>query len=209
MKRIHPILAGMLLLSLAACGSDNHDDEAAPVRVTELAAGTYAVSAGDAANPVAGKYYAAADGSRLVVLNDAQERATAIYRRGAGGAWRAAPAGTALDLSGNNAIVPETIAVAAIVGNYSVRLAGGAVAAFSVNGAGEIVPSGTGCKLSGKLGPAPFSSALTLTLSASGCGDLPAGATGFAVVDRDYAPAAFRLLADDGRAVVDLWAYRD
>jgi len=208
MKQTSLILAGGILLALAGCGSDNRDD-AAPVRVTELAAGTYAVSTGDAASPTAGKYYAAADGSRLVVLNDAQERAQAVYRRDAGGAWRTASGATTLDLLGSAPVAPAALAVAAVAGSYSIRLADGAVAAFSVNAAGDIVPGATACKLSGKLGASPFPSALKLTLAASGCGSLPASADGFAVADGDYAPAAFRLLADASPAVVDLWAYRD
>lgn len=209
MKQTSLFLAVSVLLALAACGSDNRDDAAVPVRVTELAAGTYAVSAGDAANPMAGKYYAAADGSRLVVLNDPQERAQAVYRRDAGGAWRTVSGGAALDLLGSNPTVPATLAVAASAGRYSVRLADGTVAAFSVNAAGDIVPGATACKLSGKLGASAFPSALKLTLATSGCGALPAAADGFAIADGDYAPAAFRLLADASPAVLDLWAYRD
>jgi hypothetical protein len=41
----------------------------------------YAVSSGDAASPVEGKYYAAADGSRLLVLNDGGQKAASLYRR--------------------------------------------------------------------------------------------------------------------------------
>ena len=210
MKHTSLILAGGVLLALAACGgSDDHGGDAAPVRVTELAAGTYAVAAGDAANPTAGKYYAAADGSRLVVLNDAQERAQALYRRDAGGAWRTASGAPALDLLGSTPVMPAALAVAAVAGSYSIRLADGTIAAFSVNAAGDIAPGATACKLSGKLGAAQFPSALKLTLATSGCGALPAAADGFALADGDYAPAAFRLLADDTKAVVDLWAYRD
>ena len=48
-----------VLLLLAACSS-NDGDGAPTVKVTELAAGAYAVSTGDASSPTAGKYYAAA-----------------------------------------------------------------------------------------------------------------------------------------------------
>jgi hypothetical protein len=42
----------------------------------------------------AGRYYAAADGSRLLVLNNSAQQATALYRRDAGGGWQMTPAAT-------------------------------------------------------------------------------------------------------------------
>lgn len=202
---IHPIkhpacvLAAGLLL--AACSSDNdHDDgkeQGGPqLAVTELAAGTYAVSAGDPASPTAGKYYAAADGARLLVLNDGEQQARVLYQRAAGGLWQATPAqaGANLELIGSNPLPAEILERGALAGNYSVRLAGGASA----------------CKLSGSLAASSLPGALSLTLNASGCGNLPAQSTGVALRDADYAPAAFRLLAGAGEtALLDLWAYRD
>lgn len=218
---IHPIkhpacvLAAALLL--AACSSDNdHDDgkqQGGPqLAVTELAAGSYAVSAGDPASPTAGKYYAAADGARLLVLNDGEQQARVLYQRAAGGRWQATPAqaGANLELIGSNPLPAETLERGALAGNYSVRLAGGAVAAFTVDANGAIAAGASACKLSGSLTASSLPGALALTLNASGCGNLPAQSTGVALRDADYAPAAFRLLAGAGEtALLDLWAYRD
>ncbi|WP_455286537.1 FAD-binding oxidoreductase [Cupriavidus necator] len=41
------------------------------------------------------------------------------------------------------------------------------------------------------------------------CGTLLANVNGILAVDTDYLPAAFRLIADDGNRIVDLWAYPD
>lgn len=209
MKHTHTIIAGLSALLLGACGSHDSDDTAPAIRATELATGTYAISAGDAAAPSTGKYYAAADGSRLVVLNNDQDKAVSIYRRDGNGPWRASPASTSLELLNNNPVTVRTISTSAIVGNYAIRLAGGAVATFSVDGTGHVVPGATACKVSGKLAASPFQPALTLALSTSGCGDLPAESNGYLLADGDYAPAAFRLLTYTDKGVLDLWAYSD
>jgi hypothetical protein len=209
MKHSYPILAGFAFLLLAGCGSDDRNDGAPAIRVTDLAAGNYTVGAGDAADPTVGKYYAAADGSRLLVLNDAGDAATAIYRRDGTGPWRATGTTASLDLLGSNAVPAQALALSAIAGNYTVRLADGSAAAFSVNGAGEIVPGRTACRLSGNVTASPFQSTLKVALAAAGCGTLPAASDGYLVADGDYAPAAFRVLAYTDAAVVDLWAYKD
>ncbi|QBE66989.1 hypothetical protein EWM63_01000 [Pseudoduganella lutea] len=203
------LLAPFLPLMLAACGS-SHDDDAPTMKVTELAAGAYAVSTGDAASPVDGKYYAGADGSRLLVLNNSDQAAAALYRRDGNGPWRGTPAAdadTVVDLTGNNTIAASTPGVASVAGRYEVRLASGAAAAFSVGAGGDIVPGTTACRLSGKVAASTLPNTLKLTLATAGCGDLPAGVEGYLVIDADYAPAAFRLLGTGGTAPLDLWAY--
>ena len=210
-----PVLLTSLLASLlAACGG-NHDDApanppAAVVKVTELGAGAYAVSAGDAADPTAGKYYAAADGSRLLLLNNSAQRASATYRRDANGPWQRAPESkvdTTLDLLNSSTIPAQPLAIAPLARNYAVRLDNGSVALLSIAAGGEITAGGSACKLSGKLAASSLPSTLKLSLAASGCGDLPAQSEGLLVADDDYAPAAFRLITGGSGGPVDLWAY--
>lgn len=211
MNRPLALAAGAAVLLLSACGS-NHDAAQPEIKVTDLAAGVYAVSSGDAANPTAGKYYAAADGSRLLVLNNSGQQASALYRREAGGAWQLTPAPTAnttLDLLSSNATTATTLNTGAIARGYTVRLASGAAAAFNVNASGDIVAAGSGCKLSGKLSASALPNTLKATLATSGCGDLPAQSEGYLVADSDYAPAVFRLLTYSGGTLLDLWAYAE
>jgi hypothetical protein len=216
MKRTFPTRLGaaiavLPLLLLAACGS-NHEDAPITVSVTELAAGSYAVSAGDSNSPTAGKYYAAADGSRLLVLNNSAQQAANVYRRDAKSTWTATPAvstGTTLELLNSSSISSTTMTLAAVAGSYTVRLASGSAAAFTVSASGDIVAGSTTCKLSGKLALTTLPNALKLTLATSGCGDLAAQSDGYLVVDSDYSPAAFRLLTTGGAAPLDLWAYAE
>lgn len=206
-----PLRAGaavVLPLLLAACGGKA--DDAPTVKVSELSAGTYAVAAGDAANPTAGKYYAGADGSRLLVLNNSAQQAKALYRRDGNGSWQATPAvaeNTSVELLNSNAIVSTVISFADLARSYTVRLASGNVAGFSVSANGDIAAGSSSCKLSGKLTASALPNTLKLTLAAAGCGDLPAQSDGVLIVDSDYSPAAFRLLTSGGNAPLDLWAY--
>jgi hypothetical protein len=203
------ILAATALL-LSACGSSNEPAKPA-VKVTDLAAGMYAVSSGDAANPTAGRYYAAADGSRLLVLNNSAQQATALYRRDAGG-WQMTPAATqdtALELLNSSSLPSAALNFTAVARSYTVRLASGAAAAFSINANGEIVAGSTRRKLSGKLATSSLPNTLKASLAATSCGDLPAQSDGYLVVDSDYAPAAFRLLTYSGSTPLDLWAYAE
>jgi hypothetical protein len=219
MKLNVPSCAAILMpLLLAACGSSHDNEPAAPaaakVSVTELAAGVYAVGSGDAAAPTVGKYYAAADGARLLLLNNSAQQAGALYRRDAGSSatWQMTPAptqDTKLDLLNSNAIPSTVVNIASVARSYSVRLASGAAAAFSINSSGDIVAGATNCKLSGKLTASSLPNALKASLTASGCGDLPAQSEGYLVVDGDYSPAVFRLLTYSGNTLVDLWSYAE
>jgi hypothetical protein len=182
--------------------------------VDDLPAGSYIVSTGDPGAPTVGKYYAAADGSRLLVLGDGDDRARNTYRRDAGGAWVHVPTpekDVTVTLLQSNAIVDARLEPAALAGSYRTRTTAGVVADFSVTAAGVIMAGSSACKLSGKLSAGVLPNTLKLSLAAStdACGGLPATASGVLAFDTDYAPARFRLLADNGSQLVDLWAFAD
>ncbi|MDB5895489.1 MAG: hypothetical protein JWQ88_3020 [Rhodoferax sp.] len=199
-----------IVLTLAACGGG--DDNQPKVNVDDLAAGTYVVSTGDADAPTVGKYYAGADGSRLLVLPDSTDHASQLYRRNAGAAWAAVPApgrDVTVTLLRSSATTASTLAVASVAGSYVAQVGTGVAASFTVNAAGDITAGATACKLSGKLSAGTLPNTLQLSLATTACGALPASATGVLAVDADYAPASFRLVADNGAQVVDLWAYAE
>ena len=187
-------------LVLAACGGDD-DTPAAPasptVTVDDATTGAYVVSVGTADALAVGKYYAAADGSRLLVLQGADDRVSQLYRRAsAGAAWIPVPAAstaTTVTLATRAAVAVTSPTAAALAGKYRVAIDGGH-ADFTL-GADGVLTAGT------------LPGTLKLTLATSGCGALPASATGVLVADPDFAPAAFRLVADNDKVPVDLWAY--
>lgn len=205
--RLEFLAFGAIVVTLSACGGGDNQPK---VSVDDLAAGSYVVSTGDANAPTVGKYYAAADGRRLLVLADSTDHASQLYRHDAGAAWAAVPAPTAdvsVTLLHSSATAASTRAVASAAGSYVAQVGTGVVASFTVNASGDITAGATACKLSGKLSAGTLPNTLQLSLSTAGCGTLPASATGVLAVDADYAPAAFRLVADNGAQVIDLWAY--
>ncbi|MRW91483.1 hypothetical protein GJ699_15935 [Duganella sp. FT80W] len=214
MKRhLSTLAAAAALAALAACGSSSDSTDSTPkTSVTDLAAGVYAVSIGDTASPVEGKYYAAADGSRLVVFNNSSQQASQVFSRAAGASWLAIPAtggDSAVTLNNNVSLTSKTLAVADYARSYTLRLSGGTAAAFTIGSGGDITAGSTACKVSGKVTAGTLPNTLALALTTSGCGDLPAQSSGVLLVDSDYAPATFRLLTYSGSALVDLWAYAE
>ncbi len=211
MKRsLGSLMVSTALLALSACGGD----DAPTVTVDDLPAGRHVVSLGDANSPTVGKYYAAADGSRLLVVADATDRAQQLYRRSGNGAWVAVPPAAqdqTVTLLRSDAL-PATSALdaAALAGRYVAAVATGVVATFDVSASGAIVAGASACKLSGTLAAGVLPNTLQFRLAASGCGAaLPASATGVLAVDSDYAPTRFRLVGDGSGQLVDLWAFAE
>lgn len=200
--------ATLLALALTACGG-NGDPK---VTVPELAAGFYTVSSGSEDALVVGSYLAAADGTRLLVLDNTQGQASALYRRQASGNWRAVPdtgKDVTVTLLQTHAVVSPSVTLGSLAGRYAVRLASGAAASFTLGAQGELAAGSTACKLSGQASSGSLPGTLALTLSTTGCAGLPATSSGVLVPDRDRAPAAFRLLTDDGNQILDLLAFAE
>ena len=213
-------------LALAACGGGSSNSNGngnggggtpAPgspkVAVQDLAAGSYIVSVGDANAPTVGKYYAGADGRRLLALANKEDKLDRLFKREPGASsWTAIPAvdqDLNLSLLRSDALVPQSPDPGALAGNYAAALSDGAPARFSVAASGAIAALDTACKLSGQLSAGTLPSTLKLSLAASGCAGLPATSSGVLAIDSDYAPARFRLIADNGTQALDLWAYKE
>ncbi len=217
--------AGFLLvvaaaaLSLSGCGGNGDDSTPAAnastpakVAVEDLPSGSYVVSVGDVDAPTVGKYYAGPDGSRLLVLANGSDKASQLYRRAPAGDWVAVPAAlgdVSVKLLRSSTAPARTPAVSALAGRYAVLVDRGMPATFTVSAAGDIVPGASVCKLSGKIAQNALTGTLKADLATAGCGTLPATSTGIATTDDDYAPSRFRLVADSGTQLVDLWAFAE
>lgn len=211
MKHMNGLMAlAATALVLSACGGG--DDKQPQVTVDDLATGSYVVAVGDANAPTVGKYYAGADGSRLLVLADSSDRANQLYRKEAGKAWVGIPVSdkdVSVTLLRSSLTPTATVTAAALAGSYATLVATGVTASFTVKANGDISAGTSACKLSGKLSAGKLPNTLQLNLSAQGCGSPPSSSTGVLVVDTDYAPAPFRLVADNGAQTLDLWAFAE
>lgn len=214
MRKNQLSLAACALLALAGIGYSGSSMAKKPViTVPDLPAGAYVVSVGSADNLTVGKYYADAHGQRLLVLNDGNERANALYlRKNSGAKWSALPKPTenvTVSFLQEHAIVTGAVDIASVTGSYQTRLMNGDAASFAITASGDITAGSSSCKLNGKVEAGTLPGTLKLKLKAAHCGSLPATSRGVLIVDRDYAPAAFRLVSDDCSQLVDLWAFTD
>jgi len=210
------LMLASLVVLLASCGessnntTSNDTNNNSALSVSELATGVYTVSVGEANNPTVGKYYAGANGDRLLVLNNSNEQAERIYRRLGNSPWEAAPASaTSVTLLRHDATPAATVDMTNLAGDYLTQVASGVTAGFNINTTGVIAANSANCKISGQLSMGNMSNTLNLSLKTANCGSLPASSTGVLVVDSDYTPANFRLLTLSEQKVVDLWAYAE
>ncbi|GAB3259758.1 hypothetical protein [Chitinimonas naiadis] len=205
-------LAGTLLL--AACGgSDTEPTVAAPkVAVDDLPTGSYLVSLGDEAAPTIGQYYSAADGSRLLIVNNPDEQASTLYKRSSNAAWQRIPAATSdvsISLLQSKAVDLTPADASSLSGHFTVPLQSGSVG-FTLGADGKLsADAGSSCAINGSLGDALLPGVRKLSLNLTGCGALPASLQGIAVTDGDYAPARWRLVLDNGSQLSELWAYAE
>ncbi|MEJ8853877.1 hypothetical protein WKW79_04825 [Variovorax robiniae] len=216
-------LAGTALAALTACGGDSRTwypvlPEAAnspTVTVDDLGTGAWTVSSGDANKPTMGRYYAAANGKRLLAQEDDPiERVNLLLRRAdASSKWAAIPVPTsdlAVSFLRTEARRLPTPDATALAGRYVVRLSDGGAADFLIGSDGRITAGNLpGCRLSGALTASSLPSTLSLNLDSNGCAGLPAHASGVLIADPQDAPANLRLLADDGSRTVDLRGYAE
>ncbi|MEJ8849836.1 hypothetical protein [Variovorax rhizosphaerae] len=212
--------------ALTACGGDSRSwyfpavgtpPEATQPKVTvdDPGSGAWTVSSGDANQPTMGRYYAAANGKRLLALeDDPVERVNLLLRRAdATQKWAAIPAPTSdltVSFLRTEARMLATPDATALAGRYVVRLSDGSAADFLIGSDGRITAGSlSACRLSGSLVASSLPGTLSLNLDSSGCAGLPGHATGVLITDAQDAPARLRLLADDGTRTVDLRGYAE
>lgn len=199
---------GLACLTLAARSGDGPQSnvvlEGSPAAVQSaalLVSGDPLGSYGEAFTDSEGR------GFILVGPNDGQG-AQALYRLD-GGTIRRAPGEVAGPVTLNQAssmkLRTSAVTLAQLAGNYTIRF-GGDGADFRLDADGKLTAAGGACQLSGTLRTdSSVPGTLPLTLTIAGC-TLAGSYDGYAIRSLDYQPAAFRLVADDGKRVLDGYA---
>jgi hypothetical protein len=156
-----------------------------------------------------GEAFMDADGNGFMLVGpDDSQAAQALYRFDTGSVQRApGDIGGKVRLNQASAMPLHVSAVAPaqLAGSYTILL-GGASADFRVDSDGRLTATGGACQLSGNVvaaGGVP--GALPAALVISGCA-LAGNYAGYAIRAADYLPGAFRLVAENGKQVLDGFA---
>ncbi|QIL78722.1 hypothetical protein G7047_01375 [Diaphorobacter sp. HDW4A] len=208
------VLASLMMAAgLTACGGGSSSSNAPTLAVPAMSgAGVYAVSVTRGDELLAGKYYSAADGQALVVLNGNNEKAASIYSRESGEkkAWMASggiASDTAIVFASTTVLNSAAMALGEVAGTYVLLLADQSRAMFTVDASGKVSAGSSSCKISGQFAKASVAQAVKIQLATTGCSGLPVSINGYALQDSDYAPAVLRLVNADSNPSVDLWAF--
>ncbi|MDR2060687.1 MAG: hypothetical protein LBQ29_04720 [Acinetobacter sp.] len=204
----------ILGLALSACHDDNHDRQEQPVEKPEpvpaLAVGTYSVSIEtDQELPTVGKYYSGTDGSKLVVLNDEQDRAQIVMHYDvATNTWHSnqSDKNLKLEFAHYEKIADQKLSVNELVGRYTLSLADGSSIPVEVKAQGQMVSLDQNCRFTAKISESVLANTSSYQFTENKCLALKNNEKGYIVVDQDLEPAAFRLLSDRIGAQ-DLWAF--
>ncbi|GAB2845898.1 hypothetical protein GCM10027277_12620 [Pseudoduganella ginsengisoli] len=156
-----------------------------------------------------GEAFMDADGKGFIVVGPSDgQPAQALYRFDGDTVQRSPGALTGtVNLNQSSTMTLRTSAVAPgqLAGSYTVQW-GGLAADFKLDADGKLTAAGGACQLSGAVqasGGVPGTLPVTLTIS--GC-TAEGKYDGYLIRSADYAPGAFRLVADDGKRIIDGYA---
>ncbi|RPE31624.1 hypothetical protein EC846_1091 [Acinetobacter sp. BIGb0102] len=204
----------LLGLALSACHDDNNDRQEQPAEKSEpvpaLAVGTYSVSIEtDQELPTVGKYYSGTDGTKLVVLNDEQDRAQIVMHYDvATKTWHSnqSDKNLKLEFAHYEKIADQKLSLNELVGSYTLSLADGSSIPVEVKAQGQMISLDQNCSFTAKISESSLANTASFQFTENKCAALKNNEKGYVVVDQDLEPAAFRLLSDTVDSK-DLWAF--
>jgi len=204
----------VLGLALSACHDGNNARQEQPAEKPEpvpaLAVGTYSVSIEtDQELPIVGKYYSGADGSKLVVLNDEQDRAQIVMHYDISTkTWHSnqSDKNLKLEFSHYEKIADQKLSLNELVGSYTLSLADGSSIPVEVKAQGQMISLDQNCSFTAKISESALANTANYQFTENKCAALKHNEKGYVVVDQDLEPAAFRLLSDTVDSK-DLWAF--
>ena len=156
-----------------------------------------------------GEAFIDAEGKGFIVVAPSDGQAAQALYRFDGDTVQRAPGALAGAVNINQSSVMKlrtsAVAPAQLAGNYTMQL-GTASVDFRLDADGKVTATGGGCQLSGAVranGGVPGT--LPVSLTVAGCA-AEGKYDGYLIRSADYAPGAFRVVADDGKRVVDGYA---
>lgn len=207
--RIPTLPTACAILTLAACnGGGGAQSNVVLGGVPAPGQSTAFLLEGDPAGNY-GEAFIDADGKGFIVVAPSDGQAAQALYRLDGGTVRRAPEALGGTVSLNQSSVmrlrTSAVAPAQLAGSYTIQL-GTLTADFRLDADGKVTATGGACQLSGNVqatGAVPGT--LPVSLTVSGC-TAEGKYQGYLIRSADYAPGAFRVVAEDGKRVVDGYA---
>ena len=210
MKRYLILL--VLSFGLAACNDDHKDQENTGNSVElapSLAKGTYSVSVETNDElPMVGKYFSGADGNKLLILNDEQDRAQVVMSYDVKSrTWQANQNNfKPISFAHVDQLTDQTVDVASLAGSYILSFPNDQQIAFELNSNGTMLSKGSNCSFAGTVTASQINNVLNYQLQNNNCELLKNNTKGYLVVDDDLNPASFRLVSSIAGSQ-DGWAF--
>lgn len=204
-----------LTLGLIACSDDKESTENTentdknPNIAPLLNQGSYNVSVETNDElPLAGKYYSGADGTRLLILNDEQERAAVVMSYDAQKQiWQTTQhEATPISFAHTDSILDQAIDIATLAGSYTLSVPDHEYIQFEINNNGAMSSKQNNCAFVGTITSSQMNNVLNYQLQNNNCTALNNNTRGFVVIDDDFKPARFRLVSSATESK-DAWAF--
>lgn len=207
------ILCAGALLALAACGGGDDNRNSIALSGTTTASSSAMLLEGDPAGTF-GETFIGSDGNGVMLVENSDQRSAAAYYEVKGNAVRRVPAAaSALQVNAvSGSAVPvnvKAITLADLAGNHVALNRDNTVVGFTVTADGVVSAGSAKCGLAGSIQrTSTIVGALPLTVTLSGCGTADGTYQGYAIKAGEYAPAAFRIVGENGVSFIDMLTFR-
>jgi hypothetical protein len=207
------ILCAGALAALAACGGGDDNRTSVALSSTMSSGASAMLLEGDPAGTF-GEAFIGSDGNGVMLIENDDLRPAAAYYEVRGNVVRRVPAAdSAMQVSTvAGSAVPvnvKAITLADVAGSHMAINRDNTVAGFTVSADGVISAGSAKCGLTGNLQrTSTIVGALPLTVTLNGCGTADGTYQGYAIKAGEYAPAAFRIVGENGVSFIDMLTFK-
>jgi hypothetical protein len=212
MKSRYLLCMGTLAL-LSACGGGTGSGASILLNSALPSGANSVLLSGDTAGSF-GEVFMDGEGNGVLLVGSGDERPAAAYYDIERNSLRRVPAPDAslqlgVESGATQPVRTTAITLAAIAGTYAAIDQDNKVAGFSIGGNGVVTAAGSGCAVSGTIGSASgVTGILPLSIALSGCGSKDGSYRGYVISAGEYAPAAFRIVAENQQSFIDMLAFK-
>ncbi|MFC7516804.1 hypothetical protein ACFQUU_17490 [Herbaspirillum sp. GCM10030257] len=206
------LLCASALALLSACGGDNNVDSA--VLSSTLVGGANAMLIEGDPDGRFGEAFIGSDGNGILLVENNDLQPAIAYYDVKGNAIRRVPsAASAIQLStvaGSTSPIRTTaLSLSAVAGSYMAIGRDNTVTNLSVASNGAIAGGNATCKIAGAIETTSnIIGALSLSIALSRCGSTDGNYRGYAIGANEYAPASFRIVAENSTSFLDMLAFK-